>query len=242
MTRPVLIVTGSATGIGLAAARLLSSRYLVVTTWNRTPPAQADLDFINGASVQCDLSREEDCARLVQEACRLGPLRGLVHSAAVNPTPAPSVTEMSLEFWNRILTNNLTSTFLLCRTVLPELRKNGGGSIVLVSSTAGRNGFSLAGGQPGHAKTAYATSKAGIIAFTRGLAREVAGENIRVNCVAPGPIDTRMLPNREATEKRVPMGRIGTPEECAKAISFMLDEATFTTGCTFDVCGGQYMN
>lgn len=242
MSNPVLIVTGSATGIGLATARMLASRYRIIATWNRTPPARADLDFIQGVSIQCDVSREQDCERLVQEARKVGSLCGLVHAAAVNPTPAPSVVDMSLDFWNRILTNNLTSTFLLCRAVIPELRKAGGGSIVLVSSTAGRNGFSTAGSQPGHAKTAYATSKAGIIAFTRGLAREVAREGIRVNCVAPGPIDTRMLPNRESTEQRVPMGRIGTPEECAKAIAFMLNDATFTTGCTFDVCGGQYMN
>ena len=242
MDKPVLIVTGSATGIGLAAARLLSSRYHIVGTWNRTAPSEEDRAFINGTFIQCDVSREEDCARLVEEARSLGSLRGLVHAAAVNPTPAPSVADMSLEFWNRILTNNLTGTFLLCRAVLPELRLQGGGSIVLVSSTAGRNGFSLAGGQPGHAKTAYATSKAGIIAFTKGLAREVAEEGIRVNCVAPGPIDTRMLPNREATAKRVPMGRTGTAEECAEASAFMLDNATYTTGCTLDVCGGQYMN
>lgn len=240
--KKVVIVTGSATGIGLATAKLLASRYFVVTTYFRTPPAQEDLDAIGGVAVQCDVSRLEDCQRLVGEARKHGPVVGLVHSAAINPTPAPSVADMEPEFWDKILRNNLTSTFYVAKSVIPAMRENGGGSIVFISSTAGRNGFSTAGGQPGHAKTAYATSKAGIIAFTKGLATELVEENIRVNCLAAGPIDTRMLPNKEATQKRVPMKRLGTPEETACAIAFLLEDATYTTGCTLDVCGGQYMN
>lgn len=240
--KKAVIVTGSATGIGLATAKLLAQKYFVVTTYFRTPPAEQDLAEIGGTAVQCDVSKLEDCVRLVEAARRHGPVAGLVHSAAINPTPAPSVVEMTPEFWNHILHNNLTSSFYVAKSVIPALRENGGGSIVFISSTAGRNGFSTAGGQPGHAKTAYATSKAGIIAFTKGLAKELVEENIRVNCLAAGPIDTRMLPNKEATEKRVPMKRLGTPEETARAIAFLLDDATYTTGCTLDVCGGQYMN
>ncbi|WP_165077669.1 MULTISPECIES: SDR family oxidoreductase [unclassified Desulfovibrio] len=242
MKRDVAIVTGAATGIGLATAKLLGKKYLVAATWRSTPLAAADLEAIGGVGVQCDVGVYEDCHRLVEEAQKHGRVTALVHCAALNPTPAPSVEEMEPEFWDRILRNNLTSSFYLAKCVLPAFRAAGGGAIVFVSSTAGRNGFSTAGGAPGHAKTAYATSKAGIIAFTKGLAREVAADHIRVNCMAAGPIDTRMLPNREATEKRVPMGRIGTAEEAAVAIAFLLDDATYTTGCTLDVCGGQYMN
>ncbi len=240
--KEVAIVTGSATGIGLATACLLAPKYFVITTWLRTAPDAGLLEEIGGAAIQCNVGDFEDCRRLVAEAQTYGPVVGLVHSAAINPTPAPSVADMEPEFWEHILHNNLTSAFYMAKAVIPALRAGGRGSMVFVSSTAGRNGFSTAGGQPGHAKTAYATSKAGIIAFTKGLARELAEEGIRVNCMAPGPIDTRMLPNREATAKRVPLGRIGTPEEAARAIAFLLDDATFTTGCTLDVCGGQYMN
>lgn len=242
MRKDVVIITGAATGIGLATARLLAAKYFVVTTYFRTPLRQQDLEAIHGLAVQCDVSRYEDCVRLVAEARKHGPVTGLIHSAAINPTPAPSVADMEPEFWNHILHNNLTSAFYLAKAVIPALRTAGHGSIVFVSSTAGRNGFSTAGGQAGHAKTAYATSKAGIIAFTKGLAKELVEEDIRVNCMAAGPIDTRMLPNKEATRARVPMKRLGTAEESARAIAFLLDDATYTTGCTLDVCGGQYMN
>ena len=238
----VVIVTGAATGIGLATARLLATKYFVVTTYFRTPPQEKEAEKTDGIAVQCDVSRYEDCVRLVKEAQKHGPVTGLVHSAAINPTPAPSVADMEPEFWDHILRSNLTSAFYLAKAVIPALRAAGRGSLVFVSSTAGRNGFSTAGGYPGHAKTAYATSKAGIIAFTKGLAKELVEEHIRVNCMAAGPIDTRMLPNKDAARDRVPMKRLGTVEEAARAIAFLLDDATYTTGCTPDVCGGQYMN
>lgn len=238
----VVIVTGAATGIGLATVKYLASRHIVVGVYNNTPMNNEDITAIDGRIIQCDVANFDDCHRLMKEASRFGALYGLIHCAAINPTPAPSVEEMQHDFWEKILKTNLSSCFYLANSLIPFLRNSGAGSIVFVSSTAGRNGFSSAGGSPGHAKTAYATSKAGIIAFTKGLAMELANDNIRVNCLAAGPIDTRMLPNREATEKRVPMHRIGTPHEVAVALEFLLDSATYTTGCTLDVCGGQYMN
>lgn len=240
MTREVVIVTGSATGIGLATARMLSDRYTVVTTWRSTRPSEEDLAAVSGPCVRCDVGKYEDCVALVQEAQACGPVVGLVHSAAVNPEPPQSVTEMDVALWEKTLHNNLNGTFYMARAVLPAMRASHKGSIVFVSSTAGRKGFSTAGAKPGRAKTAYATSKAGIIAFTKGLAMEVAHEGIRVNCMAPGPIDTRMLTNPNVADK-IPLGRIGTPEEAARAIIFLLEDASFTTGCTLDVCGGLYM-
>ncbi len=240
--RKVIIVTGAATGIGLATARLLRNTYYIAGTYFRTPPAVEALSETEGEFLQCDVSDPEACARLVAAAAARGRVAGLVHCAAINPTPAPAVADMEPDFWERILHNNLDSTFYLARAVVPVLRANGGGAIVFVSSTAGRRGFSGAGTSPGHGKVAYAVSKAAILAFTKGLAFELAAENIRVNCMAAGPIDTRMLPNREAVARRVPMGRLGTPEEAAEAIAFLLEGATYTTGCTLDVCGGQYMN
>lgn len=240
--KKVIIVTGAATGIGLATARLLRNTYYIAATYFRTPPAVGALAETEGEFFQCDVSDPEACSRLVAAAAARGSVAGLVHCAAINPTPAPSVADMDPDFWERILHNNLDSTFYLARSVVPALRANGGGAIVFVSSTAGRRGFSGAGASPGHGKVAYAVSKAAILAFTKGLAFELAAENIRVNCMAAGPIDTRMLPNREAVARRVPMGRLGTPEEAAEAIAFLLEGATYTTGCTLDVCGGQYMN
>lgn len=240
--KKVMIVTGAATGIGLATAALLRNTYYVVGTYFRTPPGQGELSPSQGMFCQCDVSDPEACRELVAAARARGSVAGLVHCAAINPTPAPSVAEMEPDFWRGILHNNLDSAFYLARAVVPALRENGGGAIVFVSSTAGRRGFSGAGASPGHGKVAYAVSKAGILAFTKGLAFELAPENIRVNCMAAGPIDTRMLHNKEAVAQRVPLGRLGTPEEAARAIAFLLEGATFTTGCTLDVCGGQYMN
>lgn len=240
--KKVVIVTGAATGIGLATAELLRNKYFVVGTYFRTPPDAAELPAADGMFYQCDVSDPEACRELVAAAAARGSVAGLVHCAAINPTPAPAVADMEPEFWQRILHNNLDSAFYLAKVVTPALRANGGGAIVFVSSTAGRRGFSGAGATPGHGKVAYAVSKAGILALTKGLAFELAPENIRVNCMAAGPIDTRMLPNKETVAQRVPLGRLGTPEEAATAIAFLLDDATFTTGCTLDVCGGQYMN
>lgn len=240
--KKVMIVTGAATGIGLATARLLRDKYCIVGTFFRTPPETGEFTDADGIFCRCDVSSPEECVLLVETAQARGTVAGLVHCAAINPTPAPAVAEMEPDFWQRILHNNLDSAFYLARAIVPALRSNGGGAIVFASSTAGRRGFSGAGASPGHGKVAYAVSKAGIIALTKGLAFELAAENIRVNCMAAGPIDTRMLPNREDVAKRVPLGRTGTPEEAAAAIAFLLDEATYTTGCTLDVCGGQYMN
>lgn len=240
MSKDVMIITGAATGIGLAAAQRLCSEYFIVMTYNRTAIAPQDI-AINGVAVRCDVSDYAQCERVVEEAERHGRVVSLVHSAGINSSPI-SVADMPVEEWNRVIHNNLTGTFCISKAVIPALRRSGGGSIVLVSSTAGRNGFSTAGGKPGMAKVHYATSKAGIIAFTKGLAKELAGENIRVNCMAPGPIDTRMLPS-QAVAASVPLQRVGRPDEAAEAIAFLATKASsFTTGCTLDVCGGLYMN
>lgn len=241
MNKPVLIITGAATGIGLAAARLLSARYYIVSTHRRTPMPEEDRIAIRGTDLPCDVADFAACERLVAQAEIHGPVAGLVHSAAVNMEPPVSVADMDIALWDRIIRTNLYGAFHMAKAVIPALRRNGGGGMVLVSSTAGRKGFSTAGGKPGRAKVPYATSKAAVIALVKGLATELARENIRVNCMAPGPIDTRMLINRDVAAE-VPLGRIGSPGEAARAIDFLLHEATFTTGCTLDVCGGLFMN
>jgi len=148
---------------------------------------------------------------------------------------------MSIELWHRTMEVNLTGTFLAAKAVVPHFKRQGkGGSIVIYTSTAGQAG---SGGY-----SAYAASKAGQIAFMRSLAKELAADRIRVNCVAPGWTDTDLA--REPMEKigrdkvtaGFPLGRIGRPEDAAGATVYLLsDLAQFVTGMTLTVDGGKDM-
>ncbi len=148
---------------------------------------------------------------------------------------------MSLELWNETLAVNLTSAFLCCQAVAPAMIERRVGAIVNVSSVAGRNG-----GGPG--ATAYAAAKAGVIAFTKGLARELAPYGVRVNAVAPGVIDTRyheVFTSPDALASMlgtVPLGRPGSSEEVAEAIAFLgLTHSSYITGETIEINGGMAM-
>jgi 3-oxoacyl-[acyl-carrier protein] reductase len=149
--------------------------------------------------------------------------------------------EMSLEFWNRTMTINLTGTFLAVKAAVPHFRRQGrGGSIVIYTSTAGQRGSAV--------YSAYATSKAGQIMFMRSMALELAPDRIRVNCVAPAWTDTDMARGpvdalgRDKVIAGFPLGRIGRPDDVAGATVYLLsDLARFVTGMTLTVDGGKDM-
>jgi 3-oxoacyl-[acyl-carrier protein] reductase len=236
------IVTGSSRGIGRAIALELAGRggNIVVCCQSRIEDARSVAAEIEGmgrraAVAQADLSTEEG-ARSVVETCtrELGGVDILVNNTGMRElAPIHSLAAADLE---RMMRVNLFSCFYMAKHVVELMLEAGkGGCIVNLSSIAAELG--LAGG------TAYAASKAGVNGFTICLAREVARHGIRVNGVAPGYVETEMVDWITAEVKdqmlpRIPMRRLGTAEEVAKAVAFLIQDATYMTGQTLVMDGG----
>lgn len=242
------IVTGGASGIGLATARLLyqrGARVAVVDVY--AAGAQALAAFNSGDAgaralfIQADLSQPDEAERAVAAAAQaFGQLNAVVNSAGIQRYG--NAEQTSLELWREVLDVNLTAAFLLARAALPHLRRSGGGAIVNVGSVQSH------AAQRG--AVAYVTSKHAVLGLTRALAVDYAVEKIRVNCVCPGTVDTPMFrwsasldPQPEAVVKACaamhPAGRIAQPEEIAEVIAFLLTgAASFVTGTAIDVDGG----
>jgi 3-oxoacyl-[acyl-carrier protein] reductase len=235
-----ILIAGGSRGIGRATA-LMAARAGANVAVNFIKDSAAadqvvrDLERAGRRSlaIQADMSMESEANRAVNEAATLGPIWGMVVCAGIFE-PAP-VEEMSAEFWDRVMAINLRSTFLAVRAVARS--NTSGGSIVIVTSTAGQRGSSL--------YSAYATSKGAQIIFMRSMAKELAPRMIRVNCVAPGWTETDMsraamdAEGREGIIKSIPLGRIGQPDDPAAACCFLLsDLAQFITGSTITVDGG----
>jgi 3-oxoacyl-[acyl-carrier protein] reductase len=190
------------------------------------------------AHLACDVSVEAAVEAAVEKVvAESGGLDAAVNNAGI--TKDGLVFRMSLEDWNAVLNANLTSVFLVSRAVARHMIKRRAGSIVNVSSVVGLTGN---GGQ-----TNYAASKAGVVGFSKSLAREVAGRGVRVNVLAPGYIDTAMteaIPEqaREALKARIPLGRPGSPAEVAAAALFLVsDLSVYVTGEVLKVDGGMAM-
>ena len=247
--RGVLLITGASRGIGAATARLAARRgYAVCVNYLRNrQAAEAVVGDVRAAggraeAVQADVASEADIVRLF-EACdrSLGPLTALVNNAGILETQM-RVESMDAARLNRVLTTNVTGSFICAREAVRRMStKHGGrgGAIVNVSSGAARLG------SPGE-YVDYAASKGAIDTFTLGLAREVATEGVRVNAVRPGIIETDIhasggIPDRaRQMAPAVPMQRAGSAEEVARAIVWLLsDEASYTTGSIVDVTGGR---
>jgi len=247
MADPILI-TGGSSGIGAATARLAAQRGIPVAITYRTGQAGAealvaDIRAKGGEAhaFQADVSREEDIVHLfaqVDDAFGERPLAGLVNSAGVGG-PHGRVEAFDGENLARLWAINVTATILASREALQRFRKRGGGAIVNLSSMAatigGRSGASV-----------YAASKAAVDAFTRGLAKEVAAEGIRVNAVRPGYTLTPMTQAPSVVFSMVaatlPIQRAAHPDEIALPILWLLsDEASFVTGARLDVSGGGFL-
>jgi len=239
----VALVTGAASGIGLATARLLSERsYAVVAcdlAGERLTEAVADL--LEVVTVQADVRVRGDAERAVAAAERhFGGLDGVAHLAGVEADRP--VDQLGEEQWDLVVDTNLKGTYMICAAAIPALRRRGGGAIVTTGSVLGR--VSLPG------TTVYSASKAGVEALTRAMALDYAQEGIRVNCVVPGSTDTPLMwagvPPQEVEEMRVrwarkvPLGRVAAPVEIARVIAFLLsDDAGFVTGTSIAVDGGE---
>ncbi|HEY7148753.1 MAG TPA: 3-oxoacyl-[acyl-carrier-protein] reductase [Gaiellaceae bacterium] len=230
------LVTGGSRGIGRAIAVELgrAGASVVVGYHSGADEAEAVAQEIGGRAIQADVSKPDDAQRLVEEA---GDLDILVNNAGL--TRDTLLARMSDDDWRAVIETNLSSVFYTCRAVARPMMKKRGGAIVNVSSIVGLHG------NMGQAN--YGASKAGIIGFTKSLARELGSRGVRANVVAPGYIHTRLtdvLPE-EATNAMLtntPLGKLGDPEDIAGAVRFLCsDEASFITGEVLLVDGGLGM-
>ncbi len=245
----VALITGSSRGIGKATAlKLAGQGYAVCINYKSNHEAAAALlakiqqQGVRAIAVQADVSKEAEVTRLFKEIDeKLGRLTALVNNAGIL-LKQTTVENITAERVNRLLTNNVTSCFLCCREAIKRMSTSHGGAggcIVNLSSVAARLGSA---GE----YVDYAASKGAIDTLTIGLAKEVAAQGIRVNCVRPGFIHTDMHadggePDRiERLKSGIPLQRGGTPEEVANAIAWLLsDESSYSTGAFIDVAGGR---
>ena len=230
----IAIVTGGAQGIGAATASLLRSEGALVEVWDAAaghPETGKDEGLTSHRVDVSDTSGVE--AALEELVSRLGVPDILINNAGIIADNFAS--ELSVEDWERVLKVNLSGTFIPCKALIPHLRERGSGVITNTSSIS-------ALGNRGQAN--YAASKAGVIGLSRTLSQELAGDGIRVNCVAPGAIETSMFDEvpekvKEKFLQRIPLGRLGTPEDVARLHLFLAsDEASYMTGQTVFCDGG----
>ena len=230
------LVTGGSRGIGRAIAEELARAGASVVVGYRSGADEAEevASTIGGRAVQADVSDPEQAKRLVEEA---GDLDVLVNNAGL--TRDGLIARMPDEDWREVIDTNLGGAFYTCRAATRGMMRKRSGSIVNISSIVGVHG------NPG--QTNYSAAKAGIIGFTKALARELGSRNVRANAIAPGDIATRLtevLPEelQQTMLDNTPLGRLGDPGDVAGAVRFLAsDEAAFITGEVLLVDGGLGM-
>ena len=242
----VAIVTGAGRGMGRAVAlRLAAGGASVVVNELRLADAERVAAELKSAgtkslAIEGDVTNAEDVRRMAKRATdEFGAVHILVNNAGVlRPTPVIDIEE---DEWDFVVGVNLKGTYLCSRAVLPAMRSQGWGRIVNFSSTAGKNVSTVGGAH-------YTAAKAGILGFTRHLAKEEAGYGITVNSVCPGLIDTEMVrdtisdDSADAYAASFPIQRLGEPEEVAELVAFLAsDRASYITGASLDINGGDLM-
>lgn len=245
LTGKTAIVTGGSRGIGRAAALTLAEADadVAVIYAGNTAAAEETVRLIEekgrkGLAIQCDVADEAAVTAMVKDVKKeLGRIDILVNNAGI--TRDGLLMIMKEADWQAVLDTNLTGAFHCTKAVTRLMMKQRSGSIINITSVVGETG------NAGQAN--YAAAKAGLIGFTKSVAKELASRNIRCNAIAPGCIETDMTAvlgedTVDAMIKTIPMGRVAQPEEVAKAVLFLAsDDASYITGQTLNVDGGMVM-
>lgn len=229
----VAVVTGGAAGIGAAVVRLLRQYGATVSVWDLSVPADGDVS----GHQRVDVGDGDSVDRATQAVvARHGRIDCLVHSAGYAGPTAP-LDDYDPAEWRRIVDVNLIGTYEVCRAVVPVMRAAGAGRIVNIASLAGKEGTPNA--------SAYSAAKAGVLALTKSLGKELATSGILVNAIAPAAVRTRLLEQMSPAHVQTmvdksPMRRLGEPEEVAQMVAWLCSAScSFNTGAVFDLSGGR---
>ena len=241
----VVVVTGAARGIGRAIAEELGQGGArVVVNYSRSKEAADDLVarlLQNGSpqavAIQADVSDPAQAGKLIEETInQFGRIDVLVNNAGINIDR--SMKNLTVEDWNTVIQTDLNSYFYTVKAALPYFMQQKSGKIINISSVIGQMG--------NFGQSNYAAAKAGIIGFTKTAALELARSNVTVNAICPGFIATEMyegIPEKakEAIVARIPLGRVGTPQEVARAVRYLILDGDYFTGETLSMNGGLYL-
>lgn len=234
----VAVITGGASGIGLATAKKLLSEgaNVVLVDWNEDVSRIAENLNERALGIRCDVSSDADVKKCVEDIIKkYGHINYLVANAGIGGGPNKA-HEVSIDEWNKVIDVNQTGIFLMNKYVIKNMLENGGGAIVNTSSMYGLVGTTMS--------FAYSASKGAINQMTRSLALTYARDNIRVNAIASGYVDTPILAEvpkdmKDAMANQLPIGRLGKDTEIANLICYLLsDEASFITGAIVPIDGG----
>ena len=238
----VAVITGGASGIGLATAKRFSAEGAKVVLGDIDPTTgRTAAELVGATFVPVDVTDDEQVQALFQTAVDThGGLDIAFNNAGISPPEDDSILTTGIDAWRRVQEVNLTSVYLCCKYAIPHMQARGGGSIINTASFVARLGAATS-------QISYTASKGGVLAMSRELAVQFARENIRVNALCPGPVNTPLLqelfakdPERAARRLvHIPMGRFGEADEIAAAVTFLAsDDASFVTATDFLVDGG----
>ena len=246
LTGKVALITGAGSGIGRRTALLFATEGAAVVAVDINPAALADTvrEIETGGGrivgVKADVSRDEDCARMIETAeAEFGGLHVLFNNAGISHPDDSDAVETTEDIWDLTFAVNVKGVFLGCKHGIPAIRRSGGGSVINTASFVAKVGAATP-------QLAYTASKGAVLSLTRELAVVHAREEIRVNALCPGPLRTELLMQYLDTEEKrqrrlihIPMGRFGEAAEVAQAALWLAsDESSFVTGAEFMVDGG----
>ena len=234
----VAVVTGGANGIGFSVAERLSKSGASVKIWDLDiEAAQTAAETINAEAVECDITDWISVQNATETSINGSEKIDILVNSAGVAGPNDTVVDYDNKAWDRIISVNLTGTYYVNKAVVPHMKANGYGRIVNIASVAGKDGNPNA--------SAYSASKAGVIALTKSLGKELADSNIAVNCVTPAAARTAIFDQMSQEHidymlSKIPRGRFVEVKEISSMIAWMVSaENSFTTGAVFDLSGGR---